>query len=116
MDIPLAVLKGLNFFTPKEDSQIPSVSTDNTNTSQFNEPEPYCPVGCDPSRTKLAISKSGRKDKGNFVNVYYRGSSKLKTEVPFEVKQESFWRELYELSERSKQSRSNRPQSDRRTN
>ncbi len=101
MEIPLAVLKAFNFFTPPENIQTVKAPKVNAEPTQFNEPAEYCPLGCDPSRTKLAISKSGKRDKGNFVNVYYRGGKLAKPEVPLEVKQAAFWREFDELSERS---------------
>lgn len=112
MEIPLSVIQGLRAKTNPE-LQVDSISVVTLN--QFNEPNEYCPLGCDPSRTKTMISKGTRKNKGNFVNVYYRGN-KLVQEIPLAVKQETFWREFDELEERNKRSSRNRPQPDRRTN
>jgi hypothetical protein len=61
MEIPLAVLQGLNFSKPKEEVQVKKTSTSVHNPTQFNLVEDFCPLGCDPTRTKLAISKSGRR-------------------------------------------------------
>lgn len=111
MDIPLAVLEGLNFFKPGgKKSPVPKASKER-GLGQFNIEKDSCPLGCDPSRTKTAISNNGSHTKGNFVRIYYRGS-RVKEEVPLVVKQESFWRELHGLVERSSKSKTN---PDRRT-
>lgn len=115
MEFPLAVLQGLKLKKAEEKLDIQLDSSSNWNPHQYNKDE-HCPIGCDPTRTTLAISKSGRKDKGNFVQVYYRGSGKLQKEVPIEVKQAAFWREFNELEERSNARNRIRPQSVGRPN
>lgn len=100
MDIPLAVLEGLNFFKPDQKKQPVPKASKEPGLGQFNQEKDYCPLGCDPSRTKTAISNNGTHTKGNFVKIYYRGS-RIKEEVPFVVKQDLFWRDLNGLVERS---------------
>jgi hypothetical protein len=112
MEIPTKILEALGFSKPREVLKIP---TDNINTSQVNMIEEYCPPGCDPKRTKLAISKRGRKDRGNFVQVYYRAGNKLAPQPTAEDKSNQFWRELNELVERN-QSRGERPRSQENRN
>lgn len=36
----------------------------------------YSPIGCDPDRKTVKVSKTGKKDKGNFVVVNYRKTSR----------------------------------------
>lgn len=115
MDIPLAVLEGLNFFKPDQKKQPVAKASKEPGFGQFNQERDPCPLGCDPSRTKTAISNNGTHTKGNFVSIYYRGS-RVKEEVPFVVKQESFWRDLNGLVERSSKSkRTSTFRPDRRT-
>jgi hypothetical protein len=101
MDFPLKVLQGLKERKAKANQELQVDTTPDRNLNQLNELVKRCPLGCDPSRTTTAISKSGRRDVGNFVDVYYRGSKLPKEEVPLAVKQVAFWREFDELEERS---------------
>lgn len=64
----------------------------------FKDPDQFCPIGCDPERTQIALSKPGRKMKGNFVQVYYRKVHNVTTKPPID-----FWSDLYERSERASQ-------------
>lgn len=104
MDFPSAVLEGLNFFKPDQKNTPVARISKEPGYGQFNQEREHCPLGCDPSRTKTAISNNGNHTKGNFVRIYYRGS-RVKEEVPFVVKQESFWRDLNGLVERSSKSK-----------
>lgn len=116
MEIPLAVIQGLNCYKAKKVIEVETDSTSAWNLDQHNKSEDFCPIGCDSTRTKLTINKTGKKDSGNFVKVYYRGSSKLVTEIPLEVKQAAFWREVDELIERKQRSGRNRSQPVRSSN
>jgi hypothetical protein len=46
-----------------------------------------CPLGCDPDRTEILISKIHRRTRGRFVTAYYRKTS---PEFQAEQKQEKF--------------------------
>jgi hypothetical protein len=60
-----------------------------------------CPIGCDPTRTEVAISKPGRGKKGNFVSVYYRKNRNAAEPKSIEERSKDFWAELTERSERA---------------
>jgi hypothetical protein len=60
-----------------------------------------CPAGYDIKRTRVAISKVGKKDKGNFVQVYYR-NNRAKQLVANNMSKDTLGKELDELVETSR--------------
>jgi hypothetical protein len=72
MNIPGQILKTFNVAKQTKVKKY----TDSQDVKTLAEIENFCPKGCDPSKTKVAISKVSDKDPGNFVKVYYKSSKK----------------------------------------
>lgn len=98
MFIPANIIKAFKKPAPKEEVVV-EVKVEET-ISIYDLPQTYfgmhpskeAPVGCDPSKTEIKITKPTRKRCGRFLSVYYKKESqKLGSEILQKIKGEAHW-------------------------